>query len=122
MNDNDSLIGIGIVLFIVGLFICGFGWFFKTTENTQIVNKMQVIDQHMMKSTMKYYYVTADNVQHEVDVVTYNAVPQQGTWTHEVPSSTGRVILIVGAIVAIIGAFLIAPDLVVVFAILEGCS
>jgi len=113
---------IGIILLIFGCIIGFVGYQYDETVRTEIVSKSQITTKELIGSQTKYYYTTTDNIQHEVTAAKYIDIPQKGMWIHVAPTHTGTIIMIVGAVVAFIGLFVISPDLAFIAIILDGCS
>jgi hypothetical protein len=113
---------LGFVLLIVGGSIGFVGYQYEDTIKTEIVSKNEIVTKKIIGSNVKYYYTTTDNMQHQVDAATYIKIPQKGVWSHTTPTDTGNIIIIVGAVLAFVGLFIISPDLAFISLILEGCS
>jgi len=112
----------GVILLIVGSIIGFVGYQYDDTVRTEIVSKTEIVTKELFGSKTKYYYTTTDNIQHEVTAAKYIDIPQKGMWIHVAPTHTGTIIMIVGAVIAFIGLFVISPDLAFIAIILDGCS
>lgn len=113
---------IGIILLIVGCVIGFVGYQYDDTVRTEVASKSVIVTKELFGSKTKYYYTTTDNIQHEVTAAKYIDIPQKGMWIHVAPTHTGKIIMGVGLVILVIGAFVIAPDLTFILIILEGCS
>jgi hypothetical protein len=120
--ENKMRVLFGLILIIVGCIIGFVGYQYDETVRTEIVSKSQITTKELIGSQTKYYYTTTDNIQHEVTAQKYIVIPEKGIWTHESPTHTGTIIMVIGGVIAMVGLVIISPDMAIILVILEGCS